>query len=472
MQKIQPSLLADIIREIEQNIPMLEVQPYPKVASDFSTLLRLRSLRLDKILNISPLLHDFKRLNQKFFCLFALLFFCLGASAVQQFFFSAQGTQVNFFWAFSLFFLPNLIMFFVWLFLFFRPLSLQSPFLGRLSLFFINRFEKYRQGSAPSNVHFWCVFKAYFRYAFSGKIGRYQLSCLTHLLWFSYFSGAILMLLLMLATHQVDFIWQSSLLSATHLQTLTQALATIPHLLGIPVPSAEQITSSHLGIQSGLNGDDLRFVWSMLLISSFAIYGALPRLGLLLLMHYLLGRQHKHYCIDESLFYYVQLRQKLLPNSINLGVVDADNEGDFTAPIPNACAHSFVLPSDFFAVAIELADASMAIAARHLKTQGLDPQLENLCDHRQQQVFIDAIDDIKVPAIVLYVALKQLPDRGLKRLLTLLSTSSTKTLYVLLIDDGSVSVAQGAQRLTQWYQLLLQADISLDNIMQLRSHHD
>ncbi|AGH80179.1 hypothetical protein PCNPT3_01185 [Psychromonas sp. CNPT3] len=472
MQKIQPYLLADIIREIEQDLPTLDVQSEPKVESNFSTLLCQRSLRLDKALNISPLLHNFKRLTQKCFCLFGLLFFCLGASAVQQFFFSAQGMQVNFFWAFSLFFLPNLIMFFVWLFLFFRPLSLQSPFLGRLSLFFINRFEKYRQGSAPRHVHFWCVFKAYFGYAFSGKIGRYQLSCLTHLLWFSYFSGAILMLLLMLATHQVDFIWQSSLLSAAHLQTFTQSLATIPHLLGIPVPSAEQIASSHLGIQSALNEGDLRFVWSMLLISSFALYGALPRLCLLLLMHYLLGRQHKHYAIDESLFYYVQLRQKLLPNSINLGVVDADKEGSITASIPDPTAHSVVLPSDFFALAIELSDASMAIASRHLKTQGLDPQLENICDHRQQQKFIDAINEIQVPTIVIYVALKQLPDRGLKRLLTLLHSSSKKTLYVLLIDDGSISVAQGAQRLSQWYQLLLQADISLDNIMQLRSQHD
>ena len=472
MELFEQRLLAEGLRAIEADSPALSAPVSAKPAVGFEERLLQRAVALDPQLQMASLFSRFQGVTKNLFALLALFLFVLGASSVQQLFFSEQGTQINFFWAFALFFIPNLLALCLWLLFFLRPNLLNSGWLARFSLFILKAIEKRFNPQATQHPHFWLLFKCYFKVCFSGALGRCLLSAVTHLLWLSYFLGATLMLVIMLATHQVDFIWQTSLLSLESFQWLTELLAYIPDLLGFPVPSLEQIQQSHLGAVNVIaDAEQSRFVWSSLLISSLLVYGLLPRFFLFLFMQFLLKRERKQFSLNLSDPYYVQLRQQLKPNVTSLGISDPDTFKATSSEHQESKVVSSQLPTSFYPIAIELSETQLMICNKHVKQYSPEHSeaLQHICDFQGQQSLLKGFADIKEQAVVLYVTLSRLPDRGLSGFMKSLTRSGNKPFYLLLIDDGFSEASQVNKRRSDWYTLAAQVGIPLDNIIHLKS---
>jgi hypothetical protein len=468
----QQRLLAEGVRAAEGDYPVLSAPILNKAESSFELLLLDRAEQLDQKLQISALFNHFKGLTKNLFVLLSVLLFVIGASSVGQIVFTEQGTQINFFWAFGLFFIPNLIALCFWLFLFLQTNLLSSGWLAHFSLFLLKTVEKRFNPQAVRHKHFWALFKCYFKITFSGDLGRYQLSYVTHLLWLSYFSGATLMLVIMLATHQVDFIWETSILSQQSFQWLTELLAYIPNLLGIAVPNPEQIQQSHLGAVNLLaEAQNSRLVWSSLLISSLLIYGILPRFLLLLLMRFLLIRKTQRFTLTLSQPYYVQLRQQLKPNVTSLGIKDPDLSNNKAHFPPSLETTNQPLPNCFYPVAIELSESQFIECQKHVKHYSPEQLvlLKNVCDFQTQQHLLNEVKTIEQKALVLYVTLARLPDRGLLTFIKSFTCLTSKSFYLLLIDEGLMEPSFVSKRRSDWYQLAAQVDIPLENIIQFKA---
>ena len=467
---LESYLLTEGVRAIEGDSPALSMQPSKLMQPSkqdklsFQALILQRTSLLDKQLQIKPLFTHFKRISKNLFNLFALLFTLLGASSVLHLLFSGDNSQINFFWVFALFFIPNLLAFLLWGLFFLRSSLLNGGWLARSSLFLLRKFEQVFNLQSSDHPHFWVLFKSYFKITLSGRLGVYQLSCLTHLIWFCYFSGATLMLLLMLATHQVDFIWQSSILSADTFLWLTQVLAFVPDLLGLVVPSASQIELSHIGNIS--SSPEMRLAWSSLLLSSLILYGLLPRLLLLLLMRFLFVIKSKQLKLDLSSSYYVQLRLSLKPNISTLGVIDPDQQSVCFDSELEARKESNRLPALFYPVAVELSEKQF-VAVKNLLHVDPAKQLLNSCDFKSQQAVLANISTVR-SAIVIYVALSRLPDRGLLSFIRSLTDKNSQLFYLLLVDEHLTATVEKKTRRSDWYRLAQKANISLDNILELK----
>ncbi|WP_372881780.1 DUF2868 domain-containing protein [Psychromonas sp.] len=470
MGLFEQRILAEALRTIEGDQPVLCTSVPAEQSTNFEQAVLQRAENVNAELNISPLLLHFKRLTSHLFGLFSLLLLALGASTVQQLFFTKPGGEINFFWAFALFFLPNLLSLLLWLLFFFQSIKFDNGWLARSCLFVLKKTDKYFNKELIKESNYWPLFGYYFKLYFGAALGRYQLSFFSHLLWLSYFGGALLMLLVMLATHQVDFVWQTSILSAQSFQWLTELLAYIPNLIGLPVPDSEQIQHANIGGVTLLaDAENARLAWSSLLISSLFIYGLIPRLLLMLWMKLLLNIKTNKYQLNFSIPYYVQLRQILKP-PVTL-IVDPDNSA---ANNPSSISYEkqgSALPDVFFPVALELSDTQLTQVAKHIKL--VSPAklhlMQHVSDYQSQQKLDSTINTVKEPAIVIYVALQRVPDRGVQRFLKSLTAKSTKTCYLLLVNDLKIEPAQQITRRDAWYSLAAQVNIPLDNIIQLDS---
>ena len=473
MSQFESRLLVEGVRAIEGASPNQPSQLIKSKSESFEALLFTRAQQHDQIQQLTPLFNHFHKLTQKLYSLFALLLFILGGLAVQKMLFTEQLTSVNFFWAFALFFIPNLFMFCTWLALFLKPSILQNSSLSKFSLSLIKLFERKFNKQQLKRPDYWALFNCYFGLHFSKNLGRYQLSKLTHLLWLSYFTGATLMSVVMLATHQVDFVWQTSILSSDTFQSLTQLLAYFPQQLGFTVPNIEQIQQSHIGTENLFDAESRRLAWSSLLISSLLLYGIVPRLILLVAMSYQSKRARKNYSLDLSLPYYVQLRQLLKPNKTTLGIQDADDEDRQASKANDGCyqqRNTGCLPSEYYPAAIELSRQQFSLAQQHLRNNKPDCGVNfiNACEHSTQQLLLSEIALTSCKQVALYVALKRVPDRGLKRFVSQLVALTEKPFYLFLIVENSTNM----QRDNDWYQFADSVGIKLDNIVHIEVKGD
>lgn len=468
MSQFESRLLVEGMRAIEGALPNQTTHLKQSSEKSFEALLFERAIELEPKLQQKTLFSHFKKLTKNIYTLLACILFILGAVAVQQMLFTDQLNAINFFWAFALFFIPNLLMLCAWLLLFFKPRLLKNSSLTKFTLVVIKFFELRFNKQLVEREHYWKLFSCYFELHFFKALGRYQLSKLTHLLWLSYFSGATLMSIVMLATHQVDFVWQTSILSAESFQTLTLLLAYVPEQLSLTVPTVEQIQQSHLGIETLLDAENRRLAWSSLFISSLFLYGLLPRLLLFMLFSYQLKQAKKQYQLDFSLPYYVQLRQILKPNKTLLGVSDADNEARVkhaTHSVYPEQQRVLSMPTQFYPVAIELSEVQFQLAQQHLQqiAPNLGVSLSNICDYSAQQQLLAQLQSIEQHDIALYVALNRVPDRGLTRFFSQLTSFKDKQFHLCLIVEKSHS----KQRDNDWFKLAESVTIKLDNILHI-----
>ena len=152
------------------------------------------------------------------------------------------------------------------------------------------------------------------------RLNRWLLGSLIHGLWLVAMLSALVLTLLLLATRRYGFVWETTLLSADTFVALTQALGTLPGLLGFNVPDAAMIRASG---DAAVNLQATRQAWAAWLVGVLVVYGVLPRLLLWALCLWRWRRGSAQLRIDLDLPGYARLREALMPSSERLGVSDA-----------------------------------------------------------------------------------------------------------------------------------------------------
>ncbi|WP_341352057.1 DUF2868 domain-containing protein [Stutzerimonas degradans] len=152
------------------------------------------------------------------------------------------------------------------------------------------------------------------------RLGRWLLGLGVHGLWLLAMACALLMLLALLATRRYGFVWETTILGESAFVGLTQALGTLPALLGFGVPDVEQIRAS--GTLAG-DLESARRQWAGWLVGVVLVYGLLPRLLLAALCLWRWRRGRAALAIDLEQPSYRLLRERLQPPSERLGIRDA-----------------------------------------------------------------------------------------------------------------------------------------------------
>lgn len=278
------------------------------------------------------------------------------------------------------------------------------------------------------------------------KLNRWAVGVLVNSLWLLALLSAMVILLMLLATRRYGFVWETTILGADTFIAVTQALGTLPALLGFTVPTVEMIRASG---DSALNIESARQAWAAWLVGVLLVYGLLPRLilALLCLWRWKIGRAALR--LDLNLPGYAQLRERLMPSSERLGVNDAAPEH-----LHHVTGGVSELQSDgALLVAIELDDQRPwpPKMPGNVKNAGI------LDSRESRNKLLEQITRFPPARLAIACDPRRSPDRGSLALIAELARSATATrVWLLQAPPGQ---ALDAERLGDWHSALQQLEL-------------
>ncbi|UVE19829.1 DUF2868 domain-containing protein [Pseudomonas sp. LS44] len=279
------------------------------------------------------------------------------------------------------------------------------------------------------------------------KLARWALGSLVHGLWLLILLSALLVLLALLATRRYGFVWETTILSDQVFVALTQGLGALPALLGFAVPSEVLIRASG---DSALGEAAARQAWSSWLLGVLLVYGLLPRLLLALVCagQWLRGKARLR--LDLGLPGYSLLRERLLPSSERLGVLDP-------APPLNAAGSVSGTPSP--------SDGALLVAVELDPQRAWPPVLPSgvadagvLDSREQRQRLLEQLARFPAKRLVIACDPRRSPDRGTLALLGELARSATSTRVWLLAPPPNEAL--DSERLGDWHAALEQLQLA------------
>ena len=279
------------------------------------------------------------------------------------------------------------------------------------------------------------------------KLNRWAVGVLVNSLWLLALLSALVILLTLLATRRYGFVWETTILGADTFVAVTQALGTLPALLGFNVPTVEMIRASG---DSALNIESARQAWAAWLVGVLLVYGLLPRLILALLCLWRWKRGRAALRLDLNLPGYAQLRERLMPSSERLGVNDVAPEH-----LHQVSGGVSELESDgALLVAIELDD-------QHPWPPKLPANVKNagILDSRESRnKLLEQLSRFPPARLAIACDPRRSPDRGSLALIAELARSATDTrVWLLQAPPGQ---ALDAERLGDWHAALQQLEVS------------
>lgn len=273
------------------------------------------------------------------------------------------------------------------------------------------------------------------------RLGRWLLGLGVHGLWLTAMASAVLTLLALLATRRYGFVWETTILGENTFINLTQALGTLPALLGFSVPDIEQIRASG-ALQSGAEG--ARQSWAGWLIGVVLIYGLLPRLLLALFCHWHWRRGRAALGLDLQLPAYRLLRERLQPPSERLGISDAAPE---RLPISTAGAR------------LDGSEGAVLVAIELDQSQPWPPKLPStvadagvLDDREQRRRLLDQLTRFPPQRLAIACDPRRSPDRGTLALIGELSRCAAQSRVWLM--QPPAGEALDCDRLQDWKRAL------------------
>ena len=279
------------------------------------------------------------------------------------------------------------------------------------------------------------------------KLNRWAVGVLVNSLWLLALLSALVILLTLLATRRYGFVWETTILGADTFVAVTQALGTLPALLGFNVPTVEMIRASG---DSALNIESARQAWAAWLVGVLLVYGLLPRLILALLCLWRWKRGRAALRLDLNLPGYAQLRERLMPSSERLGVNDVAPEH-----LHQVSGGVSELESDgALLVAIELDD-------QHPWPPKLPANVKNagILDSRESRnKLLEQLSRFPPARLAIACDPRRSPDRGSLALIAELARSASDTRVWLL--QAPPSQALDAERLGDWHAALQQLELS------------
>nr|WP_311971947.1 DUF2868 domain-containing protein [Pseudomonas baltica] len=273
------------------------------------------------------------------------------------------------------------------------------------------------------------------------RLNRWLLGTLIHGLWLLAMLSALVIALLLLATRRYGFVWETTLLSADTFVALTQALGTLPGLLGFNVPDTDMIRASG---DAAVNLEATRQAWAAWLVGVLVVYGVLPRLLLWGLCLWRWRRGCSQLRIDLDLPGYARLREVLMPSSERLGISDAA-----PAVWPEAQAPSGQVGNQgALVVAIELDD-------QHPWPPVLPATVQDagILDSREsRQRLLDQLTRFPPARLLIACDPRRSPDRGSLALVAELARCATATRVWLL--PAPMAQTLDPERLDDWHVAL------------------
>jgi hypothetical protein len=385
-----------------------------------------------------------------------LLAFFAGIGASAAIF--GQDATVNIGWALAALLGLQLVMLLLWVLLtLYRP-KRGGGMLGRAAMAAVHRLGR-RLSRRPESA---VVLSASVGLMRRGGLGLWTASALTHGLWAAFCLGALLGSVFALSVRQYEFVWGTTLLSEDSFVGLVILLGAPAHWVGWPVPDAEVVRASRIGLDAGVG----RELWSGLLLSSLWFYGLLPRALLAGLSLLLARRAAARLRLDTSLPGYARLSERLGTHSRPIGVLDPrppEDQAQEPEPKPRpAPVHGPVL-----VIGLELERGSNDWPPR---LGGMDWITLGRADDRSQRRDVLAALRARgeAPGVVLVLcSLVRTPDRGAERFFASVRADTHAPVWAVL-DEGRRLAERGGEvagRVRQWRKAAARA--GLDYVLEV-----
>jgi hypothetical protein len=316
-----------------------------------------------------------------------------------------------------------------------------------------------------------------------GPVGRWTVSAISHGLWTAFNMAAITVLIAMLSTRQYTFAWETTILSSSSYAGLTHLIGTVPRLVGFQVPTQAQIAGSERDLDPAA-AEASRAAWAAFIIGSVVCYGLAPRLLLLAVCLGLRRRALRVYRLDLNRPGYVMLRARLMPEAVNLGVVDAaqTRSGSNAPAIAGPGAPDGAISLDGGS-RINAAGPSAAAALEYEPPrQGWPPtvpglrwmDLGRIDDSADRQRALRELAAASPSLLLIACAATTTPDRGIGAALSQLRAAAPR--LVLLLSAGHVlrgrtGAAGVAQRIDDWRALAARAGVASTDVIELDLEH-
>ncbi|MEO3724132.1 DUF2868 domain-containing protein [Pseudomonas syringae] len=278
------------------------------------------------------------------------------------------------------------------------------------------------------------------------KLNRWALGTLVNGLWLLAMVSALVLLLTLMATRRYGFVWETTILSADTFINMTQALGTLPALLGFNVPTVEMIRASG---DTALNIESARQAWATWLVGVLVVYGVLPRLLLALFCFWRWNSGKAALRLDLNLPGYAQLRERLMPTSERLGITDP--EPAYLHRIESTVGEH--ASEGALLVAIELDD-------QHSWPPTLPKNVSNagILDSRESRnKLLEQLSRFPPARLAIACDPRRSPDRGSLALIAELARNAAATrVWLLQAPSGQ---ALDAERLGDWHVALQQLEL-------------
>ncbi|WP_421846431.1 DUF2868 domain-containing protein [Marinomonas sp.] len=324
----------------------------------------------------------------------------LGFMAVPPAFATGQSNQVNIFWLFIILLGFHALNFVVWFVTMIATMKQHTESKGILLslLIFLNR-----KISKHSHINT-DVSAAYIHWQCPAHSNKWLISSLSHGAWGCYLLAGWVMTLLLLLTNQVNFVWETTLLSDDAFIQLTQTLSAIPQWFGIALPNQLDILASRVDLISQTAAT--RQHWANFLLASIFIYGVLPRLIFTVIC---LGMYHFKRAIQP-----LSTQEKIIQNryrqqeSQSRNILDADHHKTSRSPMNSDGTNNDSLANGAFSQRWALFEWSGA-KPDYLHSAS---SLSLLNSREEQDQFLASSSD---DPIYILVNAEQSPDRGTRR---------------------------------------------------------
>lgn len=425
------------IRTLEESGSPLLAQFDGQRCASFSAWLKARTQALKQQKSVADAVAHGPHLYQRIAVGMGVLLTLLGIISTSSLLSGADNT-LNIFWLLGALLGINLLSLILWcLFAIGSGRSnagIIAPLLHRVMLW-LAPAQPGRSAKASAS-------RAWFRAQLNPLFHHWYLGRLTHLAWCCYLAGSIVGLLLLFATRQFNFIWESTLLDAQAFVQLSRALAAPLEWLGLPAPSESDIIHSGRN-QAELYSGALRQQWALFLLACIALYGLLPRVIAAVACYIAEWRGRRRWQLDFSAPYYRQLQRQYAPAHRST-IVDPDTQ---SAPAQRE-ALSFAdqpVPSNAYWVGIELHP--------QLPWPGMHSPafLGQVTDGQSLSALSNRIGELDTP-LAIAVEARKAPDRGVQRTVRQLLKHSREP-WLALIDTGDVSESKWQNWLNTAHEL-------------------
>ena len=452
-------LLIEQLRYIETQQKLVcdadEASPDLPMHSDFEQRLWQRASCLKDQHNLSAALRHAAGLSSYVKIIILIMVALLGALGIN---YAVTDNTINIYWLLLILLGFNFLSMLLWLTgISLNMKGLTAGVLARLISWLPGHLEKKSHFSNQARRQ---ADRAWLICHFSGDVGKWQFSKITHQLWLLYLLTGLAFLVLLLMVRQYDFVWGTTLLSDAAFVRLTELLSAPLEALGFATPSADQVQQSRIGPAQRLTVEH-RNSWAQFLLGALLCFGIVPRMLLWCWAALMSAKTRSHFALDYYLPYYVALRQQLMPLASHGQIVDADTSPPVISDTPAIKPVSHALPDESLWVAVELGD-NISWPPVSIAT---DKNLGQVIDRESLKSVLHHLQNKTCPVIAVAVAAARPPDRGLQRTINSLMSNSEQPWLLLLQSHEDELVSD--TRLAAWYRLAEACKVPADHVISM-----